>query len=64
MNIDFVLEVKLDDKELYQASTRVLISRLAIPRIQPELEIDVRVDKEDPSKVLLDTALTPYRHYR
>ena len=62
-NIKFVLEVQLDNQEAYQASTRMLISRLAIPRIQPGCMIEIRVDKDNPQNVIIDPALTPYQHY-
>ncbi len=63
LNIDFVLEVTLDGRDPYRASSRVLISKLAIPRIQPDCEVVVRVDTNNPQTVLVDPALTPYQHY-
>ena len=44
-----------------QAKVRSVISRLAIPRIQPGCEILVRLDPADAKKIVIDPDLTPYR---
>jgi hypothetical protein len=59
-NIDFELEVTVPGHDPYRASFTALVSKLAIPRIQPDAQIDVRVDPDDRQRVLLDAALTPY----
>ncbi len=56
--VDFELEVGTPPTK---AKARSLVSRLAVPRIQPGCEIQVRVDPSDPRKVVIDPALTPYR---
>jgi hypothetical protein len=58
--VDLDLEVTVADKAPYRASVRALISQLAIPRIQPECRIAVRVDPQDPARLVVDSALTPY----
>ena len=58
--VDLELEVELDDRPPWRASVHALISQLAIPRIQPECRIAVHVDPDDPGKVVVDAALTPY----
>jgi hypothetical protein len=44
-----------------RVKVRSLISRVAIPRIQPGCEIQVRVDPADGRRVVIDPGLTPYR---
>ena len=52
------LELEIRSKRV---KVRSLISRLAVPRIQPGCEVPVRVDPADGNKVVIDPALTPYR---
>lgn len=59
-SIDFELEVTIPGQEPYRASLTARVSKLAIPRIQPDAHIGVRVDPDDRQRVLLDAALTPY----
>jgi len=40
---------------------RSVIARLAIPRIQPGCEIQVRRDPADGKKIVIDPGLTPHR---
>lgn len=42
----------------HRARAEVIVDKLAIPRIQPGTVIGVRVDPRDPSRVLIDEALT------
>jgi len=58
--IDLELDVSLDGATPYRVSVQALISLLAIPRIQPRCEIAVQVDRADRSRVVVDSALTPY----
>jgi hypothetical protein len=44
-----------------RVQVRSVISRLAIPRIQPGCEIQVRRDPADGKKIVIDPGLTPYR---
>lgn len=55
-NVDMDLDI--DGGRLKVTS---LIARLAIPRIQPGCEIQVRIDPADGKKIVIDPALTPYR---
>lgn len=57
--VDLDLEVRPTDAAPYRARVHALISRLAIPRIQPACELDVRVDRADPQRLVVDAALTP-----
>jgi hypothetical protein len=59
-SIDFELEVSVPGQEPYRANLTALVSKLAISRVQPDAEIDVRVDPNDRQRVLLDASLTPY----
>lgn len=59
-NIDFELEVTFPGQEPYRTNLTALVSKLAIPRVQPDTQIDVRVDPADRQRVLLDASLTPY----
>lgn len=59
-NVVFQLEVATEDGETFECEVTQLISELAVPRIQPEMAIDVRIDPEDRAKIVLDAALTPY----
>lgn len=59
---DEIPEVDLDlDLGGSQVKVRSLISRLAVPRVQPGCEIQVWVDPADGKKILIDPKLTPYR---
>lgn len=56
--VDFVLEVQPESGEPYQVEYRTLVSQMAIPRVQPDTEIDVWVDPTDPNAVVIDPAFT------
>ena len=55
------VDLELDVAGGSPVKVRSLISRLAIPRIQPGCEIQIRIDSADAKKVVVDPALTPYR---
>lgn len=55
--VDFVLEVLPEGGEPYQVTYRTLVSQMAIPRVQPDTEIDVYVDPADPESVVIDPSL-------
>ncbi|RPH39465.1 MAG: hypothetical protein EHM91_12340 [Planctomycetota bacterium] len=57
---DLELEVRVDGAPPATVKVRSLISRLAVPRIQPGCDIQVRLDPAGGSKVVIDPALTPY----
>ncbi len=59
--VDFELEVRVEGAPPAKVKGRSLVSRLAVPRIQPGCEIQVRLDPADAAKVVIDPALTPYR---
>jgi len=52
--VGFVLEVRRKDQPVYEARTKLRISRLDIPRIQPGAVVPVRVDPRNPARVALD----------
>jgi hypothetical protein len=52
--VGFVLDVKPEGQPAFQAKTKALISRLAIPRIQPGAELRVMYDPNDHAQVALD----------
>jgi hypothetical protein len=56
--VDFVLDVTPEGQPTYCTSTWAIVNLLAIPRIQPGCEIEVRIDPQDPSKVAIDQTLT------
>jgi hypothetical protein len=59
--IDLDLEVLAEGAPATSVKVRSLISRIAITRIQPGCEIQLRVDPADVKKVVIDPGLTPYR---
>ena len=60
-DVDLDLELRADGTPAMTVKVRSLIARLAIPRIQPGCEIQVKVDPADAKKVVIDPSLTPYR---
>lgn len=55
--IGFELEVRAEGRPPWRAKTKALVSILAIPRIQPGMELDVFYDPADPSRVAIDLML-------
>lgn len=53
------LEVHPPGTPAYRTRVHAHISQLAVPRVQPACEIDVRLDPSDRSRVVVDPALTP-----
>jgi hypothetical protein len=58
--IDFELDVAQSDERPHRVRVSTIVSKLAIPRVQPGCEIAVRLDPRDPSNLVIDEALTPY----
>lgn len=56
--VDFELEVH--GPVPYRAHVTALVSKLAVPRIQPGSTIEVRIDPRDPAHVVIAEDLTPY----
>lgn len=56
----FQFEILPTEGAPYPLELIALISQLAVPRIQPEMEIDVKVDPNDPANVVVHESLTPY----
>jgi hypothetical protein len=56
--VDFQLEVRAEGVPPSAIKVRSYVSRLAIPRIQPGCEIQVRLDPADGTKVVIDPGLT------
>jgi hypothetical protein len=52
--ITMELDVELPQRESYRAQARQPVGRLVIGRLQPGAEIPVRVDPNDPAKVVVD----------
>ena len=52
--VGFLLEVRPAGKPVYQAETKLRISRLDIPRYQPGAVVPVRIDSHHPNHVALD----------
>jgi hypothetical protein len=52
--VGFLLEVRREDRPVYEAQTKLRISRLDIAGIQPGTIVPVRVDPRDPAHVALD----------
>jgi hypothetical protein len=52
--VGFVLEVRRADRPVYEARTKLRISRLDIARVQPGSVVPVRVDPREPTHVALD----------
>lgn len=52
--VGFLLEVRRADRPIYEAKTKLRISRLDIARIQPGTVVPVRVDPRNPTRVALD----------
>ena len=52
--ITMELDVELPAREPYRAQARQAVGRLVIGRLQPGATIPVRVDPEDPGKVVVD----------
>jgi len=52
--VGFLLEVYPEGQPAYQAKTKLRISRLDIPRIQPGTILPVRIDPNDHRRVALD----------
>jgi hypothetical protein len=52
--VGFLLEVHPRDGDVYRAKTKLLISRLAIPQIQPGAVVPVRYDAANRPRVSLD----------
>jgi hypothetical protein len=52
--VGFLLEVRPDGKDAYQAETKLLISRISVSQVQPGAVVPVRIDRVDPKRVSLD----------
>lgn len=56
--VDFLLEVRPEGGEPYRVTHRTLVSQMAIPRVQPDAEIEVWVDPGNPQAVVIDPSFT------
>jgi len=56
--IEFDLEVTVAGQEPFPANLAAYISSIAVPRVQPDCTIDVRVDPNDRTRVVIDPDLT------
>jgi hypothetical protein len=55
------LEVRPPDGPSYKAQARMILSPVHIPRFQPGAEVKLKVDPEDPSRVAVESVVTPAR---
>jgi len=56
--VELELELALPDQAPHRVTVRAYVSSLAVPRVQPDCVIDVRVDPADRTRVALDPGLT------
>jgi hypothetical protein len=52
--VGFLLDVKPEGQAPFQAKTKALVSRLAVPRVQPGAQLKVMYDPKDTTRVALD----------
>ncbi len=57
--VELELEIIRVGVDSYRVTTEALISTLAIPRVQPDCVIDVRVDPHDPQQIVIEESLAP-----
>ena len=55
------IEVRHPDGPSYRAQARMILSPVYIPRFQPGAEVKLKVDPEDPSRVAVESVVTPAR---
>lgn len=55
--VDLDLAVRPSGTEPFRAMVQALISILDIPRIQPGCELEVKIDRANPRRLLIDPAL-------
>jgi hypothetical protein len=60
--VGFLLEVRPPDQTSFRAKTKLRISRLDLPRVQPGLVVPVRYDPSDLRRVALD--IYDFRRHR
>ena len=51
--VGFLLEVRPQEGEIYQAETKIVVSRIAIPQVQPGRIVPVRYDPAQRTRVSL-----------
>ena len=52
--VGFLLDVKPENQSAFQAKTKALVSRLAVPRVQPGARLRVFYDPRDTTRVAID----------
>jgi hypothetical protein len=52
--VGFLVEVHPDGQAAFQAKTKALVSRLAVPRVQPGARLRVYYDPKDTTRVAVD----------
>ncbi len=57
--VGFLVEVHPDGQVAFQAKTKALVSRLAVPRVQPGARLRVYYDPKDTSRVAVDRIEQP-----
>jgi len=58
--VDLQLEVTVPGQAPRTVELRQVVSQLMVGRIEPDKEIAVKVDRDNPDVVVIDEALTPY----
>jgi hypothetical protein len=58
--VDLTLQVTAPNQPLRTVEVHQVISQLMVGRIEPDMEIGVKVDPANPDIVVVDAALTPY----
>lgn len=56
--VELVLEVTLPDQPPHTVTHKAYVSQIAVPRVQPDCQLDVRVDPQDKSQVVVDPTIT------
>jgi hypothetical protein len=52
--VGFLLDVHPESQSAFQAKTKALVSRLAVPRVQPGAKLRVFFDPKDTTRVAID----------
>ena len=58
--VEMTLEVTVPGQSPRTVELRQVVSQLLVARIEPDQEIAVKVDRDNPDVVVIDEALTPY----
>lgn len=62
--VDFELEICPEGQQSFPATVTAIVSKLAIPRIQPDCQLKVRFDPEERTNIALDESVLYLRYSR